>query len=824
MKFQTATTRTRLFALIASLCVCAVMTTGVSAQSRPGTTTSPQTQNPQTAPPAGTTPQQGRPGALPPGQTELPPNAGTSPITPTGEAQQSAQPSSTIQQQRQQTAPNTSGPQPITPQIQTPGQTSPTGGLPSTAAPAGTATGDAAGAAGGASTGATTGTPGQNVGVSAGVAPAELPQEPPAIAPGYEAPVRPLPSAERVGVNLDEQTPLTLDDAIRLAVENNNDLDSARIDVRLAEFDLTGARGAYDPIFSSESFYERSTTPTSSVIGGGANGSVTQTNATGAARFGGFSPFGGGSYQADFSSTRITTNNSFVSLNPQFPSALTLTYTQPLLRGRGFDQRRRLVEINKRNLSLTDAQFRQRAIDVVTQVESAYWDLAFSLRNLQVQIDAVKQARIQVESNRRLVAGGVLAPIDLVAADAQVTTFEQNVYTAQESVTRNENALKTLLLASRANPLWSRPIVPVTPVNLEPPRAPLEEAVASAITNRPELAQIETNSEINRINQRFFREQTRPQIDLVGTYNPVGLAGTAVTRATDPLGTDSDTMLQDRVNELSRRAGLEPLPTIPTTTRTVNENLVGGYGQSLGNLIGLNYPSVRVGVRVEIPFRNRTAQANFGRALAEGTQIENLRRQTEQLIEADVRNSLQAVRSAEARLASAASARSSAEQQDASERRQFAAGTSTLFLVFQRQTELLAARGRELQAQTDLNKSIALLERATGTTLTANNVALRLDDKRTPQRGRDDAEVAGFPVAAKPLDKPPVSLISVIGENPAKRNVVTIAAEPTPQTKIETRQENRDAIASPTKSIISFDNISTSDSLTTKAAATAPTP
>jgi HAE1 family hydrophobic/amphiphilic exporter-1 len=619
--------------------------------------------------------------------------------------------------------------------------------LPSTAAPAGTAAGGDAGATGSANTGAISATPGQSIGVSSGIAPAELPQEPPAIAPGYEAPARPLPSAERVGVNLDEQTPLTLDDAIRLAIENNNDLDTARINVRLAEFDLTGARGAYDPIFSSESFYERSVTPVSSVIGGGANGSVTQTNATGAARFGGFSPFGGGSYQADFSSTRITTNNRFVSLNPQFPSALTLTYTQPLLRGRGFDQRRRLVEINKRNLSLTDAQFRQRAIDVVTQVESSYWDLAFALRNLQVQIDAVKQARIQVESNRRLVAAGVLAPIDLVAADAQVTTFEQNVYTAQESVTRNENALKTLLLASRANPLWSRPIVPVTPVNLEPPRVGLDEAVASAITNRPELAQIETSSEINRINQRFFREQTRPQVDLVGTYNPVGLAGTAVPRTSNPLNNNSDAALQERVNDLSRRAGLEPLPTLPdTTTNTVNENLVGGYAQSLGNLLGQNYPTLRVGVRVQIPFRNRTAQADFGRALAEGTQIENLKRQTEQLIEADVRNSLQSVRSAEARLASAASARSSAEQQDASERRQFAAGTSTLFLVFQRQTELLAARGRELQAQTDLNKSIALLERATGTTLTANNVALRLDTQRTTQRGQGEQKLPHCPL------------------------------------------------------------------------------
>ena len=719
------------------------------AQVRPGTTTPTTPASPTTSAPAGTTGQQTRPGALPPGQTQLPPNAGSTTISPANEAQQSTQPQSNIQQQRQGTTPQTAGPQPTTPQITTPGQTSPAdAGSPATANPVGTI-GGAAPAAGAATTpgaaavtGGVPATPGQNVGTS-GVAPAELPQEPPAIAPGYEAPVRDLPSAERVGVLLDQQTPLSLNDAIRLAIENNNDLESARTDVRIAEFDLTSARGVFDPIISSENFYERSTTPVSSIIGGGANGSVTQTNATGALRFGGFSPFAGGSYQADFSSTRLVTNNRLVSLNPQFPSALTLTYTQPILRGRRFDQNRRQIEIAKRNLSLTDAQFRQRAIDIVAQVTSSYWDLAFALRNLQVQIDAVRQARVQVESNRRLVQQGVLAPIDLVAADAQVTTFEQSVYTAQEAVTRSENALKTLLLRDRSNELWSRPLVPVTPVDLAAPRDVLGDAVTAALQNRPELEQIRTSQAINSIDARFFREQTRPRIDLVGTYNPVGLAGTFVPRDNNLFNTGTTTGsttadIITRVNELAALSGANLTPLAPQTTTstgsTINENLVGGYGSSLANLIGQNYPTFRVGVRVEIPFRNRTAQANLGRSLAAGTQIDSLLRQTEQIIEADVRNNLQTVRSSEARLASAAASRSSAEQQYASEQRQFAAGTSTLFLVLQRQTELIAARGRELQAQTDLNKAITLFQRATGTTLTVNNVALQLD---TPLRALD---------------------------------------------------------------------------------------
>jgi len=692
-------------------------------------TPAPPTTSPQT-PPAGTSapPQQQQPTPQP---SQTPPNAPGSTVRPSNETQQSTQPQTVQQQQQQQTTPNTQGPRPPTPQ--TPGQPAPSTGLPTTANPAGTTAAPQQTNQGTPATGNTPQgvqqTPGQNVGVSGGIAPAELPLDPPPIAPEFQAPTRPLPSAERVGVDVSDQAPLTLNDAIRLALKNSNDIDESRIDVQIAEYNLKSARGVYDPLFSSENYYERATTPTSSTLGGGgASGAVTQTDAVGSARLGGFSPWAGGSYELDFSSTRLTTTNQNVRLNPQFPTAFTLTYTQPLLRGRRFDNNRRNIEIARKNLSLSDAQFRQRAIDVITQVEQAYWDLAFALRNLQVQIDAVKQARLQVESNQRLVEKGVLAPIDIIAASTQVTTFEQNVYTAQESVTQAENTLKTLILPDRTEALWSRAITPVTPVSLEPPRVPLETAVRAALDNRPELAQLRTNVDINGINVRYFRELTRPQVDLVGTYTTQGLAGTLVTPTSST--TSTNTLLTQRVNDLSVLAGLQPLPS-STSTSTVAPNLVGGYAQSLKNLIDLNYPTARVGVRVSLPLRNRTAEANLGSALALGNRITDQFKQAEQLVEADVRNSLQSVRSAEARLASAAATRSSAEQQYESEQRQFRAGTTTVFLVLQRQTDLLAARARELQAQTDLNKAIAQFQRATGNTLTVNNVAIRTD---TPMR------------------------------------------------------------------------------------------
>lgn len=526
--------------------------------------------------------------------------------------------------------------------------------------------------------------------------PTPTPDEPMPVQPRFPAPTRPMPSNERVGVTADDQLPLSLDEAIEMALRNNNDIEASRKEGRISDVSLSGARGAYDPLLISESYYERLTTPTASLIGGAVNGAVTQTRTFGSAGVSGLSPYAGGNYAALFNSSRTTTSNTNSFLNPQFPTSLILSYIQPLWRNRRTDSTRRSIEIAKKNINITDSQLKQQAINVVNAVEQAYWDLVFALRNQQVQIETLRQAREQLESNQRQVNQGVLAPIELVAANAQISTFEQTVYLAQESVTRAENVLKTLLLPDRNAREWSRALTPVTPVGLTVPQIGLEIAVSEALKNRPEIAQLQTTAEINDIDQDFFRNQTKPQIDLVGSYTMQGLAGTETPAAINPA------------------TGLSRVPP----------NLVGGYFSSLGNLTAIDYPSYRVGVSIALPWGNKIAKANLARAQLEAGQIANNRAQIEQIVVAEVRNALQSLRSAESRLASAVDARAAAEELYASEQRQFRGGTSTFYLVLQRQTDLAAARGRELQARTDLNKSISEFQRSTGNTLTANNVTV----------------------------------------------------------------------------------------------------
>jgi len=520
--------------------------------------------------------------------------------------------------------------------------------------------------------------------------------EPLPVQPNLALPASPMPSNERIGVNSADTLSLTLEKAIEMALKNNNDIDSSRNDSQINDLRLDGARGVYDPLITSDNYYERASTPTASAIGGAVNGAVTQTRMFNSAGVSGFTPAAGGSYSVLFNSSRTTTSNTNSFLNPQFPSSLTFNYTQPLLRDRRFDGNRRTIEIAKRNRSISDAQLRIKAMDVISGVESAYWDLTFALRNLQVQTDTLKQAKEQLESNKRLVEKGVLAPIEIVAANAQISTFEQTVFLAQESVTRAENTLKTLLLPDRSSPEWARPLTPVTPVSLRSPIMSLDAAMQTAMKNRPEVEQWATTEEINKIDERYYRDQKKPQIDLYGIYTTSGLSGTETPAAFNPT------------------TGLSRVPA----------NLVGGYFNSLGNLLQQDYPTFRVGVSISLPWGNRTAKANLGQTRVEAERIRNLRTQAEQQIEAEVRNSLQALRSAEARLASATAARSASEELYASEQRQFRSGTTTFYLVLQRQTDLLGARSRELQAQTDLNKAISEFQRAIGNTLSVNNVTV----------------------------------------------------------------------------------------------------
>jgi len=500
-----------------------------------------------------------------------------------------------------------------------------------------------------------------------------------------------------VGVTSPVVEELSLRDAVALALKNNADIAVARLDADASGYRTLAARGAFDSVVFANSAFEHAVTPQASLFGGGANGTLTTDGWASGAGVRGLSKWGGGSYEVGYAGSRQSSDNLFSTLNPQFPSSFSASFVQPLGRGLATSNARLQIEIASRSEQLSDAQLRSRAIDAIAGVEEAYWNLSFAVRNLDVQRQALDQARRQVESNQRRAAGGLLAPIEIVEAETQAATLEQNVYASQELVTRAENGLKLLIAADRSAAIWNQAIIPTTPMTPAPVKMALDEAVTRALANRPELTQVAVSEQINQAEERFYRDQTRPQVDLVASYSVSGLSG-------------SPSSVQN------------PLTGLPSGT--VSPGLVGGYGQSFDALWGARYPTARVDLRIGLPLGNRAAHANVAIAQTERGQLRRQRDHLAQAIEAEVRNALQAVRSAEARVAAAGVARRSAEQQYESELRRFDSGLATVFLVLQRQSDAVSAQAREIKAQTDLSAANAALRRATGTTLETFAVSL----------------------------------------------------------------------------------------------------
>jgi outer membrane protein len=541
----------------------------------------------------------------------------------------------------------------------------------------------------------------------------------PSIAPNYRSDDRSLPDLGRVGVDMGDQRPLTLQEAVTLALENNRDIEVTRKNVRIAEFDLKAARGVYEPRFSGQSYFERAKLPNISFFA--PNISSTTSEAV-VANVGVAAPLPvfGTVLSAGFNNQRLATDNPVSIFSPQFSSNFSASLTQPIFRGRSFDQNRRVIEIAKRNLSLSDMQFRQRSIEIIANTQRAYWDLTYALRNLQVQRDGLRDAKEQLEHNRRLVEEGQLAPIDIVAADTQVANFEQAVYEALNGVAQAENLLKNLIAPNRHDPLWAEAVTPVDPVDLDAPRTTMNEALTAALANRPELDINEAQADINRIDQRFFREQKKPQIDLVASYSSAGTGGSLNTRFTNPLLRPCDPASAEYASCLQQQQ-------IAAANQQALLQNIGGGGTAYSDILANKYPTVRVGVQFNLPlFGDRTSAAQYGRALVEGERLQTQREQIEQAIQVDVRNALQFLRTAEARLRSAAIARENSAKQYESEQRKLDAGQSDIYKVLERQTALTVARSSELRAQTELNKAIADLHRATGNSLKVNNIEARL--------------------------------------------------------------------------------------------------
>lgn len=568
--------------------------------------------------------------------------------------------------------------------------------------------------------------------VPSDVEPIQEPRDP--VFPAAEQkPLPPMPNLTRLGVTSDNTLTLSLNEAIKRALENNNDIEIARDDVRFAETQLRSLEGIYDPFLSFTPLIDKRITPVQNIFaGGGTAGQVSNTTLSVDPTLTKSFSTGGGDYQLSFSNSRTKTSAANSTLNPFYSSNLSLTFTQPLWRDRSIDNNRRQIRIQKKRLEQSDADFRLRTIDVISRVQQAYWELVFALRDQQNQLANLNLSRENLRRVEAQIAVGTQAPLARAEVQTELANRESSLLLAVQNVSIAENNLKQLIIKDPTASEWTAQLTPTDTPKFDTTPVNLPAALKEARENRPELRRLRLQNDINQIDTKFFKNQTKPQIDIQSTIATTGLAGNPATNlpagtllpliSGDP-GTDANAFLLAQIQDIQRRSGF-PVVTTPfvASPSLAPSALIGGYGQTLKNLLNLNTYNVIVGVSIQIPLRNRTAEANLAGARIQGEQLQASLRSQDQIIEVDVRNAAQNVETSRRRVLAARESRANAEMQLEGEQRLYQVGRSTTFLLFQRENALTNARNAELRAETDYNKALGDLQRATSTTLRANNI------------------------------------------------------------------------------------------------------
>lgn len=547
-------------------------------------------------------------------------------------------------------------------------------------------------------------------------------------------PLPPMPDLKRVGVDNTNVKTLSMNDVIRLALANNNDIEIAKDDVRINETTLRSLEGIFDPVFTVNPRLTDSTQDTTQVFSGANSSTIKQRSFQTNADWTKLLRNNGSSYSVFFNNSRDTSNSSLFTTS--YRPTIGVNFTQPLWRGRKIDNNRRQISVQKKRLAQSDADFRRRTIETITQVQRAYWDLVFALRDQQNKLENLNLTRENLRQVEARIDAGAAAPLNRAEVQTELANREVEVLVATQSVSVAENSLKALIYRDTNESEWSSSIVPTDRPDPSIVTVSLNDAMKDAIDNRPELNRLKLEREINAIDIRYFGDQTKPRIDFNGTFSLNGLAGTPRTPNQNPFtqslipgdpNTNASAFLLQQLNATRTTLGLPAVtpPNITVTPSVFPNKLIGGYGQALGNLFKFDTRFFEIGVTISLPFRNQTAKANLAGAKIQQERLDAQTRQQEQLITVEVRNAVQAVETAKLRLQASRIARENAEIQLAGEQKLFQVGRSTTFLLFQRENTLANARNGEIRAETDYNKALADLQKATSTTLRVNNVTIQ---------------------------------------------------------------------------------------------------
>jgi outer membrane protein TolC len=569
---------------------------------------------------------------------------------------------------------------------------------------------------------------------------------------------------------------LSLDDAIALALENNLDIAIARYNLNIADTDVLRARagasilgvnagvvlntpgGGIGGIGATSGASTGGTSLGAGGIGAGTNGLVSSTLGLGpnitsfdpvltgtlqedhfnilpSSTFSPASPqnttTGNFSYQqgftwgtnllVGFNNTRVTTGDApFSPLSPQLNSSFRFQLTQHLLQGFGFPANTRFIRIAQNNRELTDVAFRLQIIDSIDQIENIYWDLVYAYENARVQNESLAFAQKTLSDTKKQVEIGSLAPIETVRAQSTVAQDQQLVTAAQTNLQLEQLLMKNALTRTLKDPmLATAEVIPTSTMEIpaQEPVVPTEDLINEALRHRAELVESRIDLNSRELSNKAVRSALLPTLDLFAYYGGSGLGGSQ-----NPTNLCANEPLAEQAEGFCAGPNAASTPTpgqtfIPIATTT-------GYGGTLNQLVNSTAPDTGIGLQLNIPLRNRAAQAVQIRSELEFRQAQMRLQQIENQVGIEIRNAQYAVQQNRASVDSAQAAAELARQSLDAEQKKYQFGTSTTTLVLQYQSQLATSESALVNATVAYEKSRIELDRATGALLDHHGISI----------------------------------------------------------------------------------------------------
>jgi outer membrane protein len=542
---------------------------------------------------------------------------------------------------------------------------------------------------------------------------------------------------------------LSMNDAIALALENNLDLAIARYNLDIADTDILRSKAGASILGVNTGVIQNTpgggvgglggqvgsgtggTSPGAGGAGTGAGGLVVSTLGSGPF-ITSFDPVLTGSFQADhasnqctnffcgthlntttanfaytqgfvsgtnllvgFNNTRISTNNPITTISPALNSSFQFRLTQHLLQGFGFAPNNRFIRIAKNNREISDVAFRLQVVSTVNQIQTMYWDLVYAYEYAKVQKETVAFAEKTLADTKKQVEIGTLAPIEVVRAQSTVATNQRVLTLAQTNLQLQQLLMKNALSRTLVDPtLADAEVIPVDTMQMPATEAivPTQDLVTDALAHRPELTLARINLTNAEISNKAVRSSLLPSLDLFAYYGGSGLGGNQ-----NPL----NTCAINPQNPFCNQATIAPV----------------GYGSTLSQLVDSTAPDKGLGLTLNIPLRNRSAQATQLRSELEYRQSQLRLQQIENLVRIEVRNAQFTLQQNRAAVESAKAAVELARQSLDAEQKKYSLGASTTTLVLQTRTDLTTAESNLVSAMAALEKSRIEFDRALGRTL-----------------------------------------------------------------------------------------------------------